>query len=225
MSDVMVDAAPQEMDEVLVGRPLTLLVVDPHPVVQQGVRQFLGASARIDAVDGAATGADAIEAARRTRPDVALVDTALPDMVLGELSQRLRASSPNTRLVAFAAQITPTLRERAVELGLHGLISKGAEPDDLIATIARVAGGEVVHAPESDEVLRQAAEKLHCGVLTAREHEILRRAARGSSNSEIAAEIFLAPTTVKSYLQSALSKLGARNRVEAVFKLGEAGLL
>jgi two-component system nitrate/nitrite response regulator NarL len=208
-----------------IGRPITVLVVDHHPVVQHGVRLFLDGQSRFTVCAEAESGARAVVEARHERPDVALIDPWLPDMLLEELADRLRASSPNTRLIAFASQVTPTLREQVAKLGIHGLLDKGATSDDVAAMVVRVAAGETVTPPMSDSVLRQAAEKLHCAVLTAREHEILRLAARGASNSEIASEIFLAPTTVKSYLQSALAKLGARNRVEAVYKLGAVGLL
>jgi two-component system nitrate/nitrite response regulator NarL len=207
------------------GRTVRILVVDHHPVVQHGVRLFLDGRPGFTVLGAAETGARAITVARQERPDVALLEPWLPDMVLEEVVERLRASSPNTRLVAFASQVTPTLRDQAARLGLHGLLGKGAAAEDVASMVTRVASGETVAPPPSDRALLQAAEKLHCVALTAREHEILRLAARGASNSEIASEIYLAPTTVKSYLQSALGKLGARNRVEAVFKLGEVGLL
>jgi two-component system nitrate/nitrite response regulator NarL len=208
-----------------VARRTSILVVDHHPVVQHGVRVFLDGEPRFTVVATAETGAGAITQARHARPDVALLEPWLPDMLLGELVERLRASSPNTRLIAFASQVTPTLRDEVGWLGIQGLLGKGAAAEDVAAMVARVAAGETVTPPPSDSFLRQAADKLHCAVLTAREHEILRLAARGASNSEIASEIYLAPTTVKSYLQSALAKLGARNRVEAVYKLGAVGLL
>jgi two-component system nitrate/nitrite response regulator NarL len=206
-------------------RRTRILVVDHHPVVQHGVRLFLDDQSGFTVCGAAESGAAAVAAARHERPDVALLEPWLPDMLLEHLVERLRASSPNTRLIAFASQVTPTLRDQVAKLGIHGLLDKGAAPDDVAAMVASVAAGEIVTPPASDSVLRQAAEKLHCAVLTAREHEILRLAARGASNSEIASEIYLAPTTVKSYLQSALAKLGARNRVEAVYKLGAIGLL
>lgn len=212
-------------EQASMGRRMRVLIVDHHPVVQQGVRLFLSGSDRIEVIGSAETGGLAVDMMRRERPDIALLEPWLPDMLLEELVGHIRASSPNTRLIVFAAQISPTVRDQVLTLGIQGLISKGTGPEDFISMLTRVASGETVDPPPSDQALRQAAEKLHCAVLTAREHEILRRAARGSSNSEIAAEIFLAPTTVKSYLQSALAKLGARNRVEAVFKLGEVGLL
>ncbi|MFA4929605.1 MAG: response regulator transcription factor [Patulibacter sp.] len=207
------------------ARRLSVLVIDHHPVVQQGVRLFLDGGERAFRIIGATTGGEAIDVARESRPEIALFEPSLPDMLLGELVERLRACSPNTRLVAFAAQLSPTLRDQVAALEIEGFVSKNADPGTLIATVARVAAGDVVPPPPAQQVLRDAADKLHCAALTAREHEILRRAARGANNAEIAAEIFLAPTTVKSYLQSALAKLGARNRVEAVFKLGDLGLL
>jgi two-component system nitrate/nitrite response regulator NarL len=207
------------------GRAIRVLVADHHPVSQHGVRLVLEGHPRLAVAAMAGTGAAAVDAARRERPDVALLEPGLPDMRLAELVARLRGCSPNTRLIAFASLVTPTVREQAVDLGLSGLISKGASPDELVVTVTRVGAGELVAPAPSDVVLREAAAKLDGAVLTDREHEILRRAARGASNSEIAADIFLAPTTVKSYLQSALAKLGARNRVEAVYKLGEVGLL
>lgn len=207
------------------GRAIRILVVDHHPVVQHGVRLFLAGQPGFTVLGAARSGAEAIALARHERPDLALLEPWLPDLLLEELVERLRASSPNTRLIVFASQVTPTLRDQVARLGIHGLLGKGAAAEDVAATVTRVAAGETVAPPPSDSVLREAADKLHCAVLTAREHEILRLAARGASNSEIASEIYLAPTTVKSYLQSALAKLGARNRVEAVYKLGEVGLL
>jgi two-component system nitrate/nitrite response regulator NarL len=225
VSQVSADRIPAILGAQATGRPIRIMVVDHHPVVQHGVRLFLDGQSRFMVIATAETGAAAVIAARHERPDVALLEPWLPDMVLEELVMRLRASSPNTRVIAFASQVTPTLREHVAHLGIHGLLDKGAAATDVAAVVRRVAAGETVTPPVSDTVLRQAAEKLHCAVLTAREHEILRLAARGASNSEIASEIYLAPTTVKSYLQSALAKLGARNRVEAVYKLGQVGLL
>jgi two-component system nitrate/nitrite response regulator NarL len=222
---VSVDPLPQPAAPAAPTRRIRILVVDHHPVVQHGVRLFLEGHPRFTVSASAETGARAVAEARRERPDVALLEPWLPDMLLEELVEHLRASSPNTRLVVFASQVSPTLREQVARLGVHGLLDKGASAEDIAAMVARVSAGETVTPPLSDSVLRQAAAKLHCATLTAREHEILRLAARGASNSEIASEIYLAPTTVKSYLQSALAKLGARNRVEAVYKLGAVGLL
>lgn len=206
-------------------RPVTVLVVDAHPVVHLGVGLLVGADERLRIVGAARSGQDGIDGARRLRPDLVLVDPSLPDMLLSDAIRRLRAVAPGTRIVLFAEQITPTLREDTRSLGADGVLGKDASAERFSEVLARVAAGEFVNGQGLDESLRRAATKLRGPVLTPREHEILRRVARGESNAEIAAVVFLAPTTVKSYLQSALRKLGARNRVEAVFKLGELGLL
>ncbi len=206
-------------------RGLDLLVVDAQPVVQHGIRVFVNQVPRIRTVAQAASGGEAVDIARRLRPDVALLDPCLDDMLLTDAVGHLRAVSPGTRIIVFAAQLTPSIWDEAMRLGVHGVLGKHAEPECLLEVILRVASGQVVIEPRNERMLQRVAEKLHGSPLTAREHEIIRRAARGESNCEIAGAIYLAPTTVKSYLQSALSKLGARNRVEAVFKLSELGIL
>ncbi|WP_320669116.1 response regulator transcription factor [Patulibacter defluvii] len=207
------------------ARPVTVLVVDAHPVVHLGLSLLVGADERLRIAGAAQCGQDGIDAARRIRPDLVLLDPWLPDMLLSDAVRRLRAVAPGTRIVLFAEQVTPTLRDDARLLGVDGCLGKDASAERLSEVLARVVAGEVVNGHGLDEALRRAASKLRGPALTPREHEILRRAAKGESNAEIAEVVFLAPTTVKSYLQSALRKLGARNRVEAVSKLGELGLL
>jgi two-component system nitrate/nitrite response regulator NarL len=207
------------------ARGLHVLIVDPHPVVQHGVRMVLEDTERVRVATAADTGQEAIEVARRERPDMVLLDPWLPDMLMAEAVTRIRAVSPGSKIVVFASHLTPTIREEAAHLEVNGVLGKDASPERLLDAIERVARGELIADPIENELLRRAGDKLHCAPLTPREHEILRRAARGESNAEIARAIYLAPTTVKSYLQCALRKLGARNRVEAVFKLSELRLL
>lgn len=207
------------------ARKLKLLVVDDHPVVHHGVRLFAAGWERIKSVDEARCGEDAVNIARRLSPELALLDSWLPDMLLEDVVRRVRSVSPSTRIIVFAAQMTPTIREEAVRLGVEGCLGKDADAEHFRHVLRAVAAGGRIDEPIDAQTLRMAADKLRCPQLTPREHEILRRAARGESNAEIAGAIFLAPTTVKSYLQSALRKLGARNRVEAVFKLSELRLL
>lgn len=218
----MLDLAPPEPVR---PRAIDVLVVDGHPVVHQGLRLFLGGQEGMRIVGDAQTGEEAVEAVRRLRPDVVLLDPWLADRLPADAVRELRAAAAAIRVVFFAAQVTPTLRDAADRLGVHGVVGKDTTAERLLEVIERVAAGEVVTDPPRREALCRAAEKLRGAPLTPREHEILRRAAHGESNAEIAEAIHLAPTTVKSYLQSALRKLGARNRVEAVFKLSELRLL
>ena len=206
-------------------RRITLMLVDEQPIVQLGVSLIAKESRRPCRVIEANGGEAAVELARRERPDLVLLDPSLADLLLADAVRRIGAVSPASRIVVFPAHITPSIREEAARLGVHGLLGKDATPANFLATIEAVARGEQMLEAEQRDSLRRAAAKLNCAPLTPREHEIIRRAARGESNAEIASAIFLAPTTVKSYVQSALGKLEARNRVEAVFKLAELRLL
>ena len=207
-------------------RRITLMLVDEQPIVQLGVSLIAKESRRPCRVIASLGGGEAaVELARRERPDLVLLDPSLADLLLSDAVRRIGAVSPASRIVVFPAHITPSIHEEAARLGVHGLLGKDATPANFLATIEAVARGEQMLEAEQRDSLRRAAAKLNCAPLTPREHEIIRRAARGESNAEIASAIFLAPTTVKSYVQSALGKLEARNRVEAVFKLAELRLL
>ena len=206
-------------------RPVSVLVVDDHPVVHQGVRQLLEPLAGVEIVEEASSGEAAIAAARRHAPDMVLLDARLPDMLPDEAVRRLGVVSPRTRIVIFTAHATPKMLEELRHLRIHGFVRKESTPEEFVTVIERVAAGETVPGGIPEDALRRAAEKLNGPTLTTREYEVLRRAAMGESNAEIGQAIYLAPTTVKSYLQSALQKLDARNRVEAVAKLSELGLL
>ena len=211
--------------QVRARRPTRLLVVDDHPVVHQGVQFLLADTDHIEIVGNVASGREAIEATRRSVPDLILLDVRLPDMLAEEAIRGIQTASPSCKIVLFTAYVSPTVAEQAARLRVHGLLGKDANPQDLLDVIVRVAGGEILTAGVSAQALHQAAEKLHATPLTPREHEVLRRAAMGESNAVIAREIFLSPTTVKSYLQSAFQKLGAHNRAQAVAKLAELELL
>ena len=206
-------------------RRTTLLVVDPHPIVHEGLRVLLSDDEGMTIVGHAVSGADAVAAARRFSPDVVLVDERLPDMLCEDAVAALRIAAPGLRIVIFASNVTHSALERAGRLRVDGLLGKDAAPARVVKVLGRVAAGEVIVGGVPDGALRRAASKLDCLPLTPREHQILVRAATGASNAEIGSEIYLAPTTVKSYMQSALQKLGARNRVHAVAKLSELGLL
>lgn len=218
-AEVVPAAAPRPL------RRITLLVVDEQPVVQLGVRLVARDSARACEVLEAGSGEEGIDAARLARPDIVLLDPFLGDMLLEQAVRRVHAVSPSTRVIVFTSHVTPSLRDEAARLGVHGLLGKDATPDHFLEVVEGVVAGEVLIESGGDDALRRAAAKLNCTPLTPREHEIIRRAARGESNAEIASAIYLAPSTVKSYIQSALGKLEARNRVEAVFKLSELRLL
>jgi two-component system, NarL family, nitrate/nitrite response regulator NarL len=206
-------------------RPVRVLVVDDHPVVHDGVALLVERTRWVRVAGSARSGREAIELAERLRPDVVLLDLRLPDMLGSEAVRAIRRRSPGTVMLIFTAHPDHAALDAAREAGAAGLVVKDVTRSDLADAIGRAARGEPLPwATEPSGGEAQAARLARFG-LTRREYDVLRRVAIGETNAEIADAIHLSRNTVKTYLQSALQKLGARNRVEAIARAGEAGLL
>lgn len=202
-----------------------ILVVDDHPVVRDGVSLLLRADPFLFVAGSAECGRAAIARVRELRPDIVLLDLRLPDMPVTEVIARIRQVDMTTRIVVFTAYADHNAIKRALEAGADGGLLKDIAGVGLSAALRAVLRGEQVVDPRivPDESRRtMAVSRLG---LTRREYEVLRLAAEGKTNPEIALSTGLTRNTVKTYLQSVLHKIGARNRVEAVSKAGEAGLL
>ena len=203
-----------------------VLVVDDHPVVSDGVRLLLSSSARFEVVASAMTAQQAVETARRTLPDLVLLDLRLPGSDPPHLVRQLRAAAPQVKVVLFTAHPEHSLLGPTLEAGVDGCLLKDAVTGDLAATLDAVMGGRRVMDPRlSRRPDLSLGERLHDVGLTRREYDVLRLVATGLTNPEIADQLALTRNTVKSYLQAAMQKLGARNRVEAIAKAHEARLL
>ncbi len=206
--------------------PVRVLVVDDHPVVARGVALLAMADPRVSVIGDARTADEAAAMAPDLRPDLILHDLRLPDMPAPESIRRLRALVPGVKILIFTAHATHPALKVALDAGADGGLLKDASDADLIDAIVRAAAGEHVMEPRlrPDSRPRDFTAGRDIG-LTPREYEILRHVAMGETNPEIAAAINLSRFTVKTYLQSALMKLGARNRIDALIKAGELGLL
>ncbi|TNC27780.1 response regulator [Amycolatopsis alkalitolerans] len=203
----------------------TVLVVDDHPVVRDGVTLLLRAEPALELAGSAESGRVAIARVAQLRPDLILLDLRLPDMLAPEVIAELRQVHPAGRIVVFTAHGDHQGLLAALDAGAHGCLLKDVAGTDLVSALRRVLRGERVVDPR---ILPDQAQRSHAlarSGLTRREYEVLRLAAQGQTNPEIAEAMGLTRNTVKTYLQSALHKLGARNRVEAIGKAGEAGLL
>lgn len=206
--------------------PIRLLVVDDHPIVTEGVRLMLGNDPGIDLCGTARTGADGLRLSAELAPDVVLLDLRLPDMLATEIIGRLRSAVPGVRIVLFTAYAEHAALSAALEAGVDGCLLKDAATTDLATAIKQVACGLTITDPRLGEAAKgRLREALYNSGLTKREYDVLRLVAVGHTNPEIADRLGLARNTVKTYLQSAMSKLGARNRVEAIARAGEARLL
>jgi len=201
-----------------------VMVVDDHPVVRDGVALLLRGEPALVVVGSAESGRSALDRAPGLAPDLVLLDLRLPDMLAPEIVAGLRERVPAARVVVFTAHGDHHGVRAALDAGAHGALLKDAAATDLVDALRRVLRGERVCDPRMvpGGVNRSALAR---SGLTRREYEVLRLAAQGRTNPEIAESTGLARNTVKTYLQSALHKLGARNRVEAIGKASEAGLL
>jgi two-component system nitrate/nitrite response regulator NarL len=177
-------------------------------------------------VGGASTGHEAVEVARRVPADVILLDLRLPDMPAPELVTRLRRVVPSAKILLFTAFADHGAIDVLIEAGADGCLVKDITGGDFSTAVHRVAQGIRVVDPRLAGRHASATPELLFRVgLTKREYEVLRFAAMGHSNPEIADQLYLARNTVKTYLQTAMQKLNARNRVEAIAKAHELRLL
>jgi DNA-binding NarL/FixJ family response regulator len=209
---------------------ISVLVVDDHPIVLEGVHHLVDSTPWITLAGHARTGREAVTLAEQTRPDVVLLDLRLPDMLGPEVIHGIHRGAPGAKVVLFTAYPDHAAVQPALKAGAQAVVLKDADRADLVDVIRRVAAGEPLPSgpgasPDPREISQQLARKLRQCALTRREYDILRHISMGETNPEIAKALGLTRNTVKTYVQSALIKLGARNRIEALNRLNELGLL
>lgn len=209
-----------------VSRTISVLVVDDHPIVLDGVRHLIDTTPWIALAAYARTGREAITLAGQTQPDVILLDLRLPDMLGPEVINGIHRVASGARIILFTAYPDHAAVQPALAAGAKAVVLKDADRADLVDTIRRVATDEpLAGTPGSPEMSQQLSRNLRRYALTRREYDILRHISMGETNPEIAEALGLTRNTVKTYVQSALTKLGARNRIEALNRLNELGLL
>jgi two-component system, NarL family, nitrate/nitrite response regulator NarL len=207
-------------------RPVRVIVADDHPIVFDGVTLALQRTSWLQVAGHARNGAETIEAVQRFRPDVVLLDLRLPDMLAPEVIAALLAELPTVKIIIFTAYPDHAALGPTLAAGAHGVIVKDTERADLVDVIRRVVAGERVYLTGAGaDNLLLLNRKLREHGLTRREYEILRHVAMGETNPEIAVALGLTRNTVKTYLQRALEKLSARNRVEALARANQLGIL
>lgn len=197
-----------------------VLVVDDHPVVVRGVRILLEDAAAVEVVGSASSAPEAVAKAKALQPAVVLLDFRLGEAEMPRTVMAVRNAAPNTKIVIFTANNTATAMALALDAGADGYLLKEVHDGDLAEHIRRAAAGEPVISRVLTHPRGPAVPKL-----TTREIQVLQHVARGRINSEIARQLTLAPNTVKTYLQSAMQKLGARNRVEAILRGRQLGII
>lgn len=207
-----------------------VLIVDDQSLIRLGFRMVLEAADGIEVVGEAADGAGAVEATARLRPDVVLMDVRMPGVDGIEATARIARDHPAVRVLVLTTFDLDEYAFGALRAGAGGFLLKDAGRDELVAAVRAVAAGEATLAPRivrrMIELVTDTGGTLPGGSaepaarehssLTAREEEVLGAMARGLTNAEIADELFLGESTVKTHVGRILAKLPARDRVHAV---------
>ncbi|MEV0643747.1 response regulator transcription factor [Phytomonospora sp. NPDC050363] len=210
---------------------LRVVVADDQALVRTGFKMILSADG-IDVVAEAADGAQAVEAVRRTLPDVVLMDIRMPEMDGLEATRRILGGGHEPRVIMLTTFDLDHYVYAALAAGASGFLLKDVTPEQLVAAVRLVRAGDALLAPTITRRLverfaRRDAEAsaVHrdLSTLTPRELEVLRLLAKGMSNAELAAALHLSEATVKTHVARILGKLGLRDRVQAVVMAYETG--
>jgi DNA-binding NarL/FixJ family response regulator len=213
--------------------PVTVLIADDQALVRAGFRAILEARPGISVVGEAGDGLAAIDLARRRHPDVVLMDIQMPGVDGIAAARTIVEEDPSVAVLMLTTFDLDEYVYDALRAGASGFLLKDVVPEQLIEAVFVIAGGDALIAPAITKRLisrfaRNAPPRLppaHVGELTPREREVLALVARGLSNAEIATELVLSEATVKTHVKRLLSKLGLRDRVQAVVLAYETGLV
>ena len=202
-----------------------MIIVDDHPIVRDGLRGIFIDDDAFEVVGEAADGPEALVVARQANPDVVLMDLRMPKMSGAEVIRRLREQMPGIHVLVLTtfdndADVLP-----AIEQGATGYLLKDTPRADLRRAVQAAARGETVLSPSVAGVLMQQVRKPEQQKLSRRELEVLGLIARGATNREVAAKLFITEATVKTHLLHIYAKLEVNDRAAAVAAAYEIGLL
>ncbi len=213
--------------------PIRILLADDHTVMRRGLRLLLESRPGMTVVAEASDGRQAVEQAEATRPDVAVLDIAMPNLNGIEAAQRISASLPRTAIVILSMHSDEGYVLRALKAGAKGYLLKDSAEGDLIGAIKAVSEGKAFFSPEISKVLvedyvreirRRGVEDSY-ELLTPREREILQLLAEGKSNKDIAAALNLSPYTVETHRRNLQDKLNLHNLPELILYALRKGVI
>ena len=206
--------------------PIRILIVDDHAVVRQGLRMFLSLDPELEVVGEAGDGAEAVEQARRLRPDVVLMDLVMPKLDGVAATAAIRRELPDVEVIALTSVLEDASVIGAVRAGAMGYLLKDTQADELCRAIKAAAAGQVQLSPQAAaRLLREVRAPESPEALTEREADVLRLLARGKANKEIARELDVGEQTVKSHVGHILAKLGVHSRTQAALHAVRIGLV
>ena len=217
---------PEAWAETGVPMAIRILIVDDHAVVRQGLRMFLSLDPELEVVGEAGDGAEAVEQARRLRPDVVLMDLLMPKMDGVAATAAIRRELQDVEVVALTSVLEDASVVGAVRAGAMGYLLKDTQADELCRAIKAAAAGQVQLSPQAAaRLLREVRAPESPEALTEREADVLRLLARGKANKEIARELGVGEQTVKSHVGHILAKLGVQSRTQAALHAVRIGLV
>lgn len=204
------------------SKKIRMLLADDHFVVREGLVSSLGCEPDIVIVGEASSGKEAVEAFAELQPDVTLMDGRLPDIMGVEAARQILAEAPGARIIMLTVNETEEHIHRALEVGVRAYLPKTTQRAELLEAIRLVHGGGT-YQPQA--VLARVAARQRRIPLSPRELEVLQLIARGKANKEIADQLNLSETTVKTHVRNLLTKLEVPDRTGAVFVGMERGLV
>jgi DNA-binding NarL/FixJ family response regulator len=205
---------------------IRVLIADDQSVVRDGLTMLVGLIAGVEVVGTAGDGIEAVECAERERPDIVLMDLRMPGMEGAEATHHIRASHPETQVLVLTTYADDHSLFPALQAGARGYLTKDASAEEIEQAIRALAAGRTHLDPAIQQRLVAAVLQGQSVVpaptqpppddLSPREVEVLKLIAAGMSNNEIAAALFLSNATVKTHINRIFSKIGARDRAQAV---------
>lgn len=203
---------------------IRVVLVEDHLVVRQSLRQFLNNAGDLEVVGEAGDGKEGVRVATELKPDVIIMDVAMPNVNGIEATRRIKQLCPSSAVLALTAYDYDQYVFALLEAGAAGYLLKDVSGSELVDAIRAVHRGDsVLHPTIAHKVLERfkqlalkSGKEYNSGLLTEREIEVLKRAAKGMSNKDIAKELFVSVRTIETYLGSIFNKLGVASRTEAV---------
>jgi DNA-binding NarL/FixJ family response regulator len=210
-----------------------VLIVDDDDLMRAGLTELLSGESEIEVVGRASTGRQAVDRARRLDPDVVLMDVRMPDLNGIDATRELTREAPDAKVLILTTFEQDDYVFGALRAGASGFLLKRTPPEELIAAVQTIAGGESLLSPSvtrrvidrmAQQPTPELADRTKLGELTPREREVFDLVARGLSNREIAAELVVEEATIRSHVRQILMKLALRDRVQVVIFAYEAGV-
>ena len=213
----------------MTGQPITLVLVDDHPVFREGLRFTLSQAEDIRVIAEASDGDDALRSIEAADPDVVLMDINMPGLDGLAATRELALRGPRPRVLMLTMYDDDANVLAAMKAGALGYLLKGADPDQVLSAVRAVASGNAVFGASLAERMlgfftaREARSLESFEQLSAREKEVLTHLAEGLTNQQIGEALFISPITVRNHVSSILTKLQVTNRREAMIRARDAG--